>query len=100
MMCTPKSDDKCNSNFGPNNCCMSMKIIEYTENTTFNETTNTILKAFKEMGYPNEPGESQHFCQDRHALKVLINSDRQNRFVYQNVPLVIEAFCDRALVLA
>jgi hypothetical protein len=77
---------------------MNLKVLEVlpkAEGDTLDDHQKKI-KTFKDLGYPVEKDDTGHFCQDRHALKVLINGNGNNEFQYQHVPLKLQAFCDGA----
>ena len=85
MTCSSGNDNKCVTEYGSNNCCMKLTVIDRLEKTVkmTTEEYNKELADFKNLGYPTGQGESVHRCQDRHALKVLINGDDNNQFKYQ-----------------
>ena len=95
MTCTPGDDSHCVNSFGQNNCCMNMTILSQAPD--LDEKQQKKLDIFGSFGYSIEVGKSNHYCQDRHALTILINGAEDNQFQYQGVPLTIEAYCNGAL---
>lgn len=104
IVCEPKkgekvSDKLCFDNFGNNNCCMNLTIVGYTGQRTKDNLSEDDLKEIKklsDMKYHTEIGKSMHYCQDRYSLKVLLNGDSNNNFVFQNVPLQLQGYCNKA----
>ena len=71
-----------------------MSAIPLDSNTTIAANQTTALAAFGALGYSSTVGETNHYCQDRHALKVLLNNNETNEFTYKMTPLNLKAFCD------
>ena len=80
MQCQAKDDTKCTEGYGSNNCCMSLTVVKVNDQDPADtlEAHNKKLADFAALGYPNTEGTTSYHCQDRHALKVLINGNKDN----------------------